>query len=169
MTTYPALPPLVNDLEKWVDNWVDMLSATPPTFDDPVLEKSQARDFVITYVQDKVKKLMTIIEREEKKKARLSQKLDEPTPRGVNEGVVSALKILYADQGPGDLRPDGPRHDNDFTDIQDIRIAPTQDELINSFKPYLPANFFEAPHHLPSDSMERLLDIQFRLLREELT
>jgi hypothetical protein len=146
-----------------------MLSAMPPTFDDPVLEKSQARDFVISYVRDKVNKLVTIIEREEKKKAKERQKMDDPLIRAVNEGVVSALKILYEEQGPGSLRPDGPRHDNDFNDIQDIRIAPTQEELITQIKPYLPANFFEAPHHLPADSMERLLDIQFRLLREELT
>ncbi|KAJ2931227.1 hypothetical protein H1R20_g5802, partial [Candolleomyces eurysporus] len=146
-----------------------MLSATPPTFVDPVLEKSQAREFVTFYVRDKVKKLVTIIEREMNKKLKSSQNLNEPIPRGVNEGVVSALKILYEGQGPGSLRPDGPRHDNDFDDIQDIRIAPTHDELVNNIKPYLPANFFEAPHHLPPDSMERLLDIQFRLLREELT
>ncbi|RXW21902.1 hypothetical protein EST38_g3950 [Candolleomyces aberdarensis] len=169
VTTYPALPPLVSDLAEWVETWVSMLSATPPTFVDPVLEKSQAREFVISYVRDKVKKLVTIIEREVNKKLKSSQNLNEPIPRGVNEGVVSALKILYEGQGPGSLRPDGPRHDNDFDDIQDIRIAPTHEELVNNIKPYLPANFFEAPHHLPSDSMERLLDIQFRLLREELT
>ncbi|KAG9092170.1 hypothetical protein FS749_015949 [Ceratobasidium sp. UAMH 11750] len=35
--------------------------------------------------------------------------------------------------------------------------------------PYLPPNFPEAPHFHPQQSVERLLDIQFRLLREELT
>jgi hypothetical protein len=37
-----------------------------------------------------------------------------------------------------------------------------------TFKQYLPVNIPDGPHHLPADSMERLLDIQFRLFREEM-
>lgn len=77
------------------------------------------------------------------------------------------LNIIY--EGPGALRPLGPRHDNDFSEIQDIRIAPTHDELISRLPPFLPGNFHAAPHHLPAEGVARLLDIQFRLLREELT
>ena len=69
---------------------------------------------------------------------------------------------------PGVLRPDGPRHDNDSLDIEDIRIAPTHQELFCPVQPYLPVFSHDAPHHLPANSMERHLDIQFRLLREEL-
>jgi hypothetical protein len=70
---------------------------------------------------------------------------------------------------PGTLRKGGlPRHNNDFADIRDIRIAPTHEELFCAVLPYLPAFLPMAPHYLPEGSMERHLDIQFRLLREEM-
>lgn len=68
---------------------------------------------------------------------------------------------------PGELRPEGPRNDNDFAAISAIRIAPTQQELLCD-SVYLPVFIPDAPHHLAVSSMERHLDIQFRLLREEL-
>lgn len=85
----------------------------------------------------------------------------------MDDGIISALRITY--DGPGELSREGKRHDNDFIDIQDIRIAPTREELLSRAIPFLPANIYDAPHPLPQDSMERILDIQFRLLREELT
>jgi hypothetical protein len=72
-------------------------------------------------------------------------------------------------EGPGEIRSKGPRHDNDFADISEIRVAPTHEELVCRTPPFLPGNFYEAPHHLETGSMARLLDIQFRLLREDLT
>ena len=60
-----------------------------------------------------------------------------------------------------------PRHDNDFVDICKISIVPTRDEALSSRPPFLPKNADEAQHHLAG--MERLLDIQFRLLREDFT
>ncbi len=62
----------------------------------------------------------------------------------------------------------GPRHDNDFVDFRIIEVSPTDNELSCALSPFLPANVPNAPHPFPSNSMERLLDIQFRLLREEL-
>ena len=82
-------------------------------------------------------------------------------------GSVAALHNAY--EGPGAARPEGPRHDNDYINIADIQIAPTHAELTSPLHPFLPANLFGAPHPLPPESMEQLLDIQFRLLREELT
>lgn len=89
------------------------------------------------------------------------------TNAGSNEGIIAALQTNY--DGPGEDRQDGPRHDNDHREIDKIRIAPTHQELISRIPPFLPANLYDAPHPLPAESMERLLDIQFRLLREELT
>ena len=85
----------------------------------------------------------------------------------MQEALTSRLEQTY--DPPGTLRGGGePRHDNDFTDIRDIRIAPTNEELLCPLPPYLPVFLPTAPHHLPESSMERHLDIQFRLLREEL-
>ena len=36
-------------------------------------------------------------------------------------------------------------------------------------QPFLLASLFDAPHLFQADSMQRLLDIQYCLLREELT
>ncbi|KAL9937163.1 hypothetical protein V8E36_003572 [Tilletia maclaganii] len=52
--------------------------------------------------------------------------------------------------------------------IQEIRVLPTTNELLSPEPSYLPFNFPGAPHHLPDESIERLLDTQFRLLRSEL-
>mgnify|MGYP001811283439 CR=1 FL=1 len=40
----------------------------------------------------------------------------------------------------GSLRPKGPRHDNDFADIREVRIPPTEGEVLCEEPPYLPAN-----------------------------
>jgi len=97
--------------------------------------------------------------------------------RPVAHGIVTADQMQQAFtsrltntyEPPGTLRDGGtPRHDNDFTDIRDIRIAPTHEELLCPLPPYLPVFLPMAPHHHPVNSMQRHLDIQFRLLREEM-
>jgi hypothetical protein len=57
------------------------------------------------------------------------------------------------------------RHDNDHVSIRDINVAPTCEEALSSDPPFLPQNMPNAVHHL--DGVERLLDVQFRLLRED--
>ena len=78
-------------------------------------------------------------------------------------------RLEHAYDPPGHLRSDGQRHDNDFASIAQIRICPTSDELMCPIAPYLPVIVPGAPHHLAAGSMERHLDAQFRLLREDLT
>ena len=84
----------------------------------------------------------------------------------MQRAFISRLAHTY--EPPGALRDGGSRHNNDSTDIQKIRIAPTHEELLSPIAPYLPAFLPMAPHHLPENSMQRHLDIQFRLLREEM-
>ena len=84
----------------------------------------------------------------------------------MQQAFISRLAHTY--DPPGTLRDGGSRHDNDSTDIQDIRIAPTHEELLCPIAPYLPVFLPMAPHHLPENSIQRHLDIQFRLLREEM-
>jgi len=83
------------------------------------------------------------------------------------QALLMRLEQTY--DPPGHLRPEGPRHDNDFANIVQIRICPTSEELMCPIPPYLPVTVPGAPHHLPAGSMERHLDAQFRLLREDLT
>jgi hypothetical protein len=157
-------------LAQWFDDWYTSVTATPPLFDDP-LKKFQptVRDFVTGTIKEKINRLVSIVEREQGKVISSDQRKRQSSSREVTsqEGVIAALHTSFV--GPGNRRAEGPRHDNDFEDIYDIRIAPTHLELMCRLTPFLPPNFYEAPHHAPPESMQRLLDIQFRLLREELT
>jgi hypothetical protein len=163
---------LVRNLHGWVQTWIEGTSATPPAFDDPFKNATTAaRDHITSHLKSKIDRLVAIVDREQTKIDRSLQHDRSAAifgdPGRSNEGIIAALHTSY--DGPGEDCRNGPRHDNDHVDINDIRIAPTHEELISRFPPFLPANLYDAPHPLPSDSMERLLDIQFRLLREELT
>ncbi|KAF3937521.1 hypothetical protein ABW19_dt0208308 [Dactylella cylindrospora] len=70
---------------------------------------------------------------------------------------------------PGDSSERGPRHDNDHSDISEILILPTVGEILNydrdEFLPTKRAYELKSHHH--EVGIRRLLDSQFRLLRED--
>ena len=170
VATYPRLGPLVNNLNRWFQDWHAGIEATPPLFDNPFSDISPAaREHLIDTMRDRISRLVKIVQREEPKLIKFDSKQKRKATVDVADLFGPALHATYEGHGPGDLRHGGPRHDNDFEHISDIRIAPTDQELTTRIPPFLPANFFTAPHPAPADSMQRLLDIQFRLLREELT
>ncbi|PKY19708.1 hypothetical protein RhiirB3_407251, partial [Rhizophagus irregularis] len=68
---------------------------------------------------------------------------------------------------PGELSQNGKRHDNDFIKISDISIIPTIKEMLCDRPPFLPSSLPDTPHFLP-DGAAKLLDTQFRLLREDM-
>lgn len=167
---YPRLASLVTNLRIWFDQWTAGIALSPPTFDNPFQGiEAPVRDLHIDLLRQKVNRLESIVNRERGKETRSNPRRDalRAPDATSNEGLVAALHSDYTP--PGDLRLDGPRHDNDFVDIENIRIAPTHQELMCRVKPFLPASLFDAPHPAPADSMQRLMDVQFRLLREELT
>ncbi|EJF65241.1 P-loop containing nucleoside triphosphate hydrolase protein [Dichomitus squalens LYAD-421 SS1] len=170
VATHPSLRDFVTSLHGWTEAWIEGISADPPTFDDPIAKAPQlARHFVIERLRGLVDRLVAIVDRKHRDNERGKQPLRNPivAMSASNEGILAALHNAY--EGPGILRPGGPRHNNDFVNIADIQIAPTHEELTSLLQPFLPANLYGAPHPLPSESMEQLLDVQFRLLREELT
>lgn len=156
-------------LRQCFDDWCTGITATPPLFSDPLKQLQPAvRDLIIGTIKETINRLVSIVEREQGKLAPTDRTAHQSSRKGASqEGVIAALHMSY--EGPGNIRAEGPRHDNDFEDIYDIRTAPTHSELMCRIPPYLPANFYEAPHPAPPESMQRLLDIQYRLLREELT
>lgn len=87
-----------------------------------------------------------------------SQSANVTTPE-----LSSRFKLM---DGPGDLSPSGPRHDNDFMRIDQIRILPTKAELRSTQPAYLPVNDGLALHFL--EGKGRLFDTHFRLLREDM-
>ncbi|EXX71059.1 uncharacterized protein OCT59_017734 [Rhizophagus irregularis] len=68
---------------------------------------------------------------------------------------------------PGELSQNDKRHDNDFIKISDISIIPTIKEMLCDRPPFLPSSLPDTPHFLP-DGAAKLLDTQFRLLREDM-
>ncbi|KAK6358043.1 hypothetical protein TWF730_007397 [Orbilia blumenaviensis] len=69
---------------------------------------------------------------------------------------------------PGELSLIGPRHDNDHEMISKISILPTVSEILCDRSEFLPttrAYEENAAHH--QQGIHRLVDIQFRLLRED--
>ncbi|KAG8921251.1 hypothetical protein FRC02_000362 [Tulasnella sp. 418] len=163
----PMFAPLVQSLTEWLNTWADSVTPMYPSFNDSVTGLPvESRTFLIKQLRKSLYDLSQIVDRAE---GATSRRVSKPVGASLaldDEALVNGLMLTY--EGPGNLREGGPRHDNDFEEISKIRIAPTHAELVSTVEDFLPANVPGAPHHLPSTSMQRLLDIQFRLLREEL-
>ena len=163
------VPNFVRQFVDWFDTWADAVSTAPPRFEDPITSApANTRRLTIGHIREEVDRLTAIVERETGMVLRIQNNAQKPTMTAAQRSQARIARLAQTYDPPGVLRPDGPRHDNDSLDIEDIRIAPTHQELFCPVQPYLPVFSHDAPHHLPANSMERHLDIQFRLLREEL-
>lgn len=152
----------------WLDTWIDSVAGPTPSFADSLTTSPiETRRQICQHLRAKFDQLIAIVDREHSKSQRAKSAHTVIPQSASDEGILAALHNSYV--GPGILRPEGPRHDNDHVDIGEIRIAPTNEELVCRVPPFLPSTLYGAPHPSPPDSSERLLDIQFRLLREELT
>lgn len=118
-------------------------------------------------LQDQVQDLLRQMQQEQEriKATRVPQPPKGRPNSALSEALVAHIATDY--HPPGELRPEGPRHDNDDDDFQSIEIAPTNQELQCELAPALPINHPAAPHHLPPGTMKRHLDLHFRLYREE--
>lgn len=81
------------------------------------------------------------------------------------EQVISATVDSHLVDLPGELSREGPRHDNDHAEISNIKVLPTSEEIISHRNEYLPQRSPDYPHH--RQGIARVLDFQFRLLRED--
>jgi hypothetical protein len=152
-------------------DWHSAIATRPEAFGNSLNNlQPAAQELVLRSIRERFDKISAILEREEGKFVDRKEKKDLRTLFSSGDpqaALVAALHATY--EGPGHIREKGRRHDNDFEDIYQIRISPTNNELLCRLPPFLPVNIFGAPHPAPPTSMQRLLDIQFRLLREELT
>ncbi|KDQ62856.1 hypothetical protein JAAARDRAFT_202408 [Jaapia argillacea MUCL 33604] len=167
---HPQILDMIRDLQSWFTLWSsDVLSASPRFSDDPIVTCDRLlREQTLGSLEENVARLASIVARESTVADRLRKPITKPTVSLADKEMAFMNRIQQAYIPPGTLRVEGPRHDNDFVEISNIRIAPTHDELMGPLPPYLPFFVEGAPHHLPPKTMERHLDIQFRLLREEL-
>lgn len=90
-----------------------------------------------------------------------------PNYLSTNPRVAPSNGWAFED-GPGQLSSAGPRHQNDFVNIQDVNILPTVDEILSLRTPYVPKKDASHPHRLPI-GQSRLIDINFRQLRYDST
>ena len=169
LETYPQLNGLVDNLTKWFDVWATGITSHPPGFQDPVTSDLETCRLTVRTLRETIERLRTVIGREHHatESKRVVTKRVVLSEAEKTQALLTRLEQAY--DPPGHLRPEGPRHDNDFANIVEIRICPTSDELMCPVSPHLPVTVPGAPHHLPAGSMERHLDVQFRLLREDLT
>lgn len=163
----PVTIQLIDDLKTWFEQWSAGVSSNPPTFVDAIVNP-EIRRLTLDHLRHDIERLQEIGRRETESLKSKATGVSRPrlSPEQRKQALIDRLEALY--DPPGRLRIDGPRHGNDFEDIRDVQILPTQSELLCPINPHLPAFFPGARHHKPENSMERHLDIQFRLLREEL-
>ncbi|KAG8690476.1 hypothetical protein FRC11_011354, partial [Ceratobasidium sp. 423] len=168
-TINPDICGFTEQMARWFDEWVAALGSNPPFQDECTAFDEEKREFIIENLRRDKDRVLRLIRRGQKVVIADGEAREsfEP-PSDSKPGLIAALERVFAREGPGEFCETGPRHDNDHADIEMINEAPTGDELLCEADPYLPANFFEAPHFYDPRSIERLLDIQFRLLREEL-
>ncbi|EMC99766.1 hypothetical protein BAUCODRAFT_348596 [Baudoinia panamericana UAMH 10762] len=84
--------------------------------------------------------------------------------QGQNGTAGPRFTFELARERPGALSDDGPRHDNDNENICNISVLSTRQEIESSRTEYLP---LADPRELHLGGLEGLLDIHFRLLRED--
>ncbi|KAF8997694.1 hypothetical protein BDQ17DRAFT_1428824 [Cyathus striatus] len=166
---HPQIVTLVEDIVQWFEVWAADVSSNSSRFADGIATaESSVRRAMISQLREEVQRLLDIVQRENEHAERLKRPSGPTGITAAQRAEADIMRFTQTYDAPGELREGGPRHDNDFVHISDIRIAPTNAELLCPHPPYLPVFRSEAPHHLRENSMERHLDIQFRLLREEL-
>ena len=160
----------MQDLFTWFSCWATAIKASPPVFGDSIsLSNHEVRNLTLVELEKDVRRLKSIVDREYGHAERMRRPVAQVTITADQMQQALTSRLIHTYEPPGTLRAGGARHNNDKTDIRDIRIAPTHEELLCPLQPYLPVFLPTAPHHEPEGSMQRHLDIQFRLLREELT
>ena len=89
---------------------------------------------------------------------------DIPIAHKRSEAIRIKPSFKLQRDGPGDLSPDGRRHDNDSENITQIQIISTADEVQCRRSEYLPT-IDSSEHHV--HGLKGLRDRQFRLLRKD--
>jgi len=169
LETYPQLNELVEHLTECFSIWRAGVLSQPPTFQDPVTSNPGTCELTVQTLGETIERLRVIIGREHQVTESRRVVTKKVVLSDAEKAQVLLMRLEHTYDPPGHLRPEGQRHDNDFANITEVRICPTSDELMCPIAPYLPVTVPGAPHHLPAGSMERHLDVQFRLLREDWT
>ncbi|KAK0211877.1 hypothetical protein IW262DRAFT_1280087 [Armillaria fumosa] len=164
INNHPGIAVFVGNLVRWHDEWARLVVST--SFEDTIDPTVQS--LTLEQIKESISRLDAIVKREHGNAERRQRPKQPPGMSKEHQSEALQARLIRTYDAAGALRHLGRRHDNDCCDIADIQIIPTHEELVSTAPPYIPVNLPEAPHHLAANSMERHLDIQFRLLREEL-
>ncbi len=138
---------------------------------DPLVYDKETRKYFFQILDKEIKKMNHMLNNE-----RIILSFDQNHSKNLKDSELIRLHyrelarrvdIERSYDPPGELSKNGKRHDNDFEDISKISIIPTEEEILCERSPFLPSVLPDAPHFLP-DGAARLLDTQFRLLRENI-
>jgi hypothetical protein len=162
-----AMNDIIQRLENAKLNWQNSFSTQQENSNDPLYSNVGRRDYFFFILDKEFKKVKQIIKKHSERTFLNEQdSIDESSLESYREkSQLADLKRSY--DPPGELSNHGPRHNNDFSDISKISIIPTGEEILSDRLPFLPTNILGAPHFLP-EGAARLLDSQFRLLREDM-
>ncbi|RIB01467.1 hypothetical protein C2G38_2127553, partial [Gigaspora rosea] len=168
-TMYKIVTKIEQAKKLWKDNLQQNIGST---YDEPLASNVARREYFFTILDreiDSMNKLFNyrqpILLSQETQRI-LYTKSNKPASYYGKLAKRVALMIDY--DPPGELSKNGKRHDNDFVEISEISIIPTKEEILCDRDPFLPTtNIDDTLHYLPKGA-RRLLDTQFRLLREDM-
>ncbi|GAA5934053.1 uncharacterized protein JCM15063_000542 [Sporobolomyces koalae] len=160
----PSVQSLVTTLSTNFRIYAEAISNGSTEYDSSSFADARQHRFLIAGVRQSINTLLEIIDRIQVVPfvASVPTSITTSIP---SLAALAALKRLF--EPPGELRVGGPRHDNDKANIREIQILPTHAELLCPLPAFVPSNLPDGPSHLPVGSIDRQLDIVFRLLRED--
>ncbi|GBB94416.1 hypothetical protein RclHR1_02350015 [Rhizophagus clarus] len=162
---------IANDLYRLKDAYQQSLEQQLFSSTDPLTNNLETRKFFFMILEKEMKTMDKMLNNgrnslmfdQNPEAKKLNVKLDQLYYKELSRRV-DAEKTY---DPPGELSKYGKRHDNDFSEISKISIIPTNDEVLCERSPFLPTSHRYSLHFLPNGAA-RLLDTQFRLLREDL-
>jgi hypothetical protein len=161
---------IANDLERLKNTYKQSLEWQQFSSTDPLTNNLETRKYFFTILDREMNTMNKMLDNGRKgllfEKNLENKKLNSKSNKSYYRELARRVDAERTYDPPGELSNYGKRHDNDFVEISEISIIPTNEEILCERPPFLPSYRY-SKHFLP-DGAARLLDSQFRLLREDL-
>ncbi|RGB37023.1 P-loop containing nucleoside triphosphate hydrolase protein [Rhizophagus diaphanus] len=162
---------IANDLYRLKTAYQQSLEEQQFSPTDPLISNLESRKYFFTILEREMKTMDKMLNNSRKglifKQNLGAKNLNVESDKSYYKELARRVDAERTYDPPGELSKYGRRHDNDFIDISEISIIPTKEEILCERLPFLPSTRRNSSHFLP-DGAARLLDTQFRLLREDL-
>ncbi|PKC62485.1 P-loop containing nucleoside triphosphate hydrolase protein [Rhizophagus irregularis] len=162
---------IANDLYRLKTAYQQSLEEQQFSPTDPLISNLETRKYFFTILDREMKTMDKMLNNSRKglifEQNLGAKNLNVESDKSYYKELARRVDAERTYDPPGELSKYGRRHDNDFIDISEISIIPTKEEILCDRLPFLPSTLRNSLHFLP-DGAARLLDTQFRLLREDL-